>query len=59
METEVNHKLPFLDVVLDNSNRAQISRHICFPQEHLHRPSQFFTFFLQIRFNTNAGGQDF
>ena len=23
METEVNHKLPFLDILLDNSNPAQ------------------------------------
>lgn len=60
METEVKQKLPFLDVLLDNSNPPRLV--ICLSQEQLHRPShqlsQFCTFSLQIRVYTNAGRQD-
>ena len=45
-EMEVNHKVPFLDVLLDNSNPPSPVVII------------FFTFSLQIKVNSNAGGQD-
>lgn len=61
--TEVNHKLPFLDVLIDNSNPPSLVTSVFRRSTYTGLRTNFLSFaplpYKLPGVNTNAGGQDF